>query len=107
MSRKQSQRWYWEEVIDAVAAKTGHTKKSVREILQAYASLVVDRVFEKGEKVPFHTVGLFERKERCMAARKLHTWWGEDKRIGPMRVRKLSLHAFKSYIKSEPIEGCK
>ena len=55
------------ELIAAVAAKTGDTKKSAEETLNAFVDVVVDALV-KGEKVQLVGFGSFEVRKR--AARK-------------------------------------
>jgi len=55
------------ELIAAVAAKTGETKKSAEEFVNAFVSVVTDSLV-KGEKVQLVGFGSFEVRKR--AARK-------------------------------------
>ena len=55
------------ELIAAVAAKTGETKKSAEEFVNAFVSVVTDSLV-KGEKVQL--VGFGSKKKKKRAARK-------------------------------------
>ena len=55
------------ELIAAIAAKTGETKKSAEETLNAFVSVVTDQL-TKGDKVQLVGFGSFEVRKR--AARK-------------------------------------
>ena len=55
------------ELIAAIAAKTGETKKSAEETLNAFISVVTDSI-KKGDKVQLVGFGSFEVRKR--AARK-------------------------------------
>ena len=55
------------ELIAAIAAKTGETKKSAEETVNAFVSVVTDEL-KKGEKVQLVGFGSFEVRKR--AARK-------------------------------------
>ena len=55
------------ELIAAIAAKTGETKKSAEETLNAFVSVVTDSL-TKGDKVQLVGFGSFEVRKR--AARK-------------------------------------
>ena len=55
------------ELIAAIAAKTGETKKSAEEAVNAFVDVVVD-VLVKGDKVQLVGFGSFEVRKR--AARK-------------------------------------
>ena len=55
------------EIIAAIAAKTGETKKSAEETLNAFISVVTDSL-KKGDKVQLVGFGSFEVRKR--AARK-------------------------------------
>ena len=51
------------ELIAAIAAKTGETKKSAEETLNAFISVVTDSL-KKGDKVSLKGFGSFELSER-------------------------------------------
>ena len=55
------------ELIAAIAAKTGDTKKSAEEAVNAFVSVVTDSL-KKGDKVQLVGFGSFEARKR--AARK-------------------------------------
>ena len=52
------------ELIAAIAAKTGETKKSAEETVNAFVSVVTDAL-KKGEKVQLVGFGTFETRERA------------------------------------------
>jgi DNA-binding protein HU-beta len=51
------------ELIDAVAANTGETKRAVSEVLEATLT-TIQRQVKKGEKVTIPGFGTFERRAR-------------------------------------------
>ena len=52
------------ELIAAIAAKTGETKKSAEETVNAFVSVVTDAL-KKGEKVQLVGFGSFEVRKRA------------------------------------------
>ena len=52
------------ELIAAIAAKTGETKKSAEETVNAFVSVVTDAL-KKGEKVQLFGFGSFEVRKRA------------------------------------------
>lgn len=57
------------ELVEAMAAKTGHSKKSIEETLNAYTDVITETLV-KGDKVSLVGFGNFEVRNR--AARKGH-----------------------------------
>ena len=77
------------ELIAAIAAKTGNTKKAAEEFVNAFVSTVTESL-EKGDKVQLVGFGSFETKVR--AARK-----GKNPQTGAeMKIPACKAPAFKA-----------
>ena len=77
------------ELVDAVAASTGETKRAVGDVLDA-AIVQIQKAVKKGERVSLPGFGTFERRQRsARTARNPQT--GE-----PIKIKATKVPAFKA-----------
>lgn len=77
------------DLIEAVAADTGETKRSVTEVLDS-ALAQIQRNVKKGERVALPGFGTFERRQRSART-------GRNPQTGePIKVKAAKVPAFKA-----------
>ena len=85
------------ELIDAIAKKTGESKRSVNEVVDVLVD-EVQRTVKKGEKVTLPGFGTFERRNRA-ARQGRNPQTGETIQVPAAKVPAFKAGAsFKSYV---------